>query len=725
MDGLSTQKWLQIFFEMGGNPSEEMSRLLHLCRETGRKFDAELAALLRSVISQKTRSGQWDFDTLLASLSHAAPDSQTAEYLAIELEYEKNVRTEILDLALSRKLSQIESFEKNHGLAIPSIFGEIAKLALSTGDFATALTKIQKAYGLFPDFSFWIRHQSLTGRLLQEAPRNLFRREMRLGLIGSCTTSFLAHFLRSSALARGIRLEIYEGAFGNYNQEIIDPNSGLYRFNPDAVFLLLESHDFHPEQTVSERHIREYANRILRLRDVFHENSSAHFIQTGLEIPSDTSWGNLEYAKEDGRIRRLEQLNLMMSENLREGNSFLYPSQLALLHPGSWTSRRDWFVARQYPAPKALPVLADAVTSILAASVGLNKKVLVLDLDNTCWGGVIGRDGFAGIKIGQGFSEGESFTSLQQYAKELQRKGVLLCACSKNNEADALLPFTKLSEMILKREDFVVFQANWNDKATNLVSIAKELSLSLDSFVFVDDNPFERALVRNRLPEVTVPEFDNLHWKIVPTLRRGMYFETCSLTDEDRKRHEHYRIRNQIVTHCFETHDDFLGSLNMKAKAIQINSSNLTRVTQLLNRSNQFNATTKRFTANEVQRIVNSNDWWCRAFSLSDSFENHGIVGVLFAQAEQSTWTIDSLVMSCRVIGRRLEDFMLSAVMEAAILADAAEIRGLYVPTSKNDLVRSFYESHGFTSFDKMHNWRFKLSRGSVPVCDVISSDTD
>ncbi|MBR4751296.1 MAG: HAD-IIIC family phosphatase [Thermoguttaceae bacterium] len=715
-------KWLNACFDERATDAKSSLLFASLCRDIGRKFSGDVAINFATVMQRKLFSKEWSEDELERLLASVG-DSQLATFLRIELEFYKG-RRENPGAAGNKKLAALLQFEDASGSVDAELFGEIAALYARAGDYRLALYYLRRAFELFPDFSFWTRRQAIANTIYEHAPRDVYQRELNVALAGSCTTSFLRPFLLTAGLAREMKLNIYEADFGAYAQEILDPESGLYRCNPDAILLLLESHDFNCGLRAPQNRVDDYVNKIKNLREIARSRSSACLIHTGLEIPPFGAWGGLEYTESDGRVRRIEEINLRLSEDLPSGVAFLHPSQLAELHDGEWTRSRDWYVAKQYPAPQATPVLATAYAANIAAFFGLSKRVLVMDLDNTAWGGVVGEDGPFGLRIGPSFSDGESFTAFQQYAKGLQLKGVLLAVCSKNNESDALQAFSQRSDMILKREDFVAFRANWQDKAANLRSIAQELSLGLDAFVFVDDNPAERTLIRKELPEVVTPEFDNQHWKIVPTLRRGMWFETVAITKEDRERHESYRSRAIIreMSTTATNLKDFLASLDMTATVEDVSEENVARVAQLINKTNQFNLTTRRFSIDEARRRAADVSWRCRAFTLRDAQTQHGLVGVLFAYKDSpEQWTIDLFVMSCRVIGRELENVMLADVQHAAREQGVKRLKGLFFPTQKNSQVKDFYRNRNFVATDVEGEWIFDVANQEPTCCDVIS----
>jgi FkbH-like protein len=348
----------------------------------------------------------------------------------------------------------------------------------------------------------------------------------------------------------------------------------------------------------------------------------------------------------------------------------------------------------------ALPALAEAMVSHVRAVLGLSRKVLVTDLDNTLWRGVIGEDGLEGIAIGPGSPEGEAHLALQRYLRELKSKGVVLAVCSKNNPEDARLPFERHTHMALRLDDFAAFRANWEDKVTNLRAMARDLSLGLESFVFLDDNPVEREWVRSQLPEVAVVELGPSPFHFVRDLDRGRYFETLSLSAEDLARAAQYRIEAQreSLRSSAASLDEFLHRLQLQARVEPVSPRNLTRVTQLINKTNQFNLTTRRYTEAQVRALAEDPGAWTGAFHLSDSMGSYGLIGVVFCRpfGGEPAWEIDTWLMSCRVLGRQMEKFMLDRLLEAAIQKRVPRIVGVYRRTAKNGMVENLYGQLGF-----------------------------
>ena len=419
--------------------------------------------------------------------------------------------------------------------------------------------------------------------------------------------------------------------------------------------------------------------------------------------------------------------NQALTADLPQGVSFVDANAVAAAIGEEYWSASEWHTAKQYPSAVALPRLADAICAHAAAALGLSAKVLAVDLDNTLWGGVIGEDLLAGIRIGPSTPEGEGYRELQQYLKEFQQRGVLLAVCSKNNLADAELPFLRHDDMLLKRDDFAAFVANWDDKPANLEHIANELSLGLESFVFLDDNPLERALVRSRLPQVTVPECGESPWEMLAALRRGLYFEAVTLTEEDRLRHAGYRgnAARAAAAETAPSLESFLSGLEMAARHGPVDAETLPRVAQLINKTNQFNLTIRRYTEDQVRAMASSPDWWCRWFRLADRFGDHGLIGVILAEKGPSQWRIDTWLMSCRVLGRRMEDFMCACLLSAACEEGATAVVGQYIPTEKNAVVESLYPQMGFAAHpESAQKYVFSLRDCPIHVCAFIHDES-
>jgi FkbH-like protein len=603
----------------------------------------------------------------------------------------------------------------------PYVLLQRAKLWFKVNKVKEAAEDLRLALELHPPYAFFLKSEKLLERIIKSDGWQP-RRSVRIAIAAGATTTFLVPVLKAACFKSGIRLDVYQGNFGNYQQDILDINSGLHNFKPEIVVFFPNPFDLRLPPVVEGSLEEDIAEQTRNLWSVLQQQNPCHILQIGYYNPPAGAWGSLEDILLGGRRRLIEGLNRKLSGNLPPGISFLNINNIALELGSAFISDPEWYRFKQYPSTQALPFLADFMTAHLRAVLGLSAKVLVLDLDNTLWGGVIGEDGLPGIVLGPPSAEGEAYQDLQRYAKELKERGILLAICSKNNLQDALLPFEQHDSMVLKREDIVLFAANWKDKASNLEEAAETLALGLDSFVFLDDNPLERAWVRSKLPQVIVPECGSKPWEMLSCLRRGMYFETLALTSEDGQRHNSYKAnveRNELQKKAASL-DEFLTGLDMRAGCGPVSDETLKRVTQLLNKTNQFNLTSRRYNEDQVKAMAASGEWWTRWYRLKDRYGDYGLVGVILAEREKQRWVIDTWLMSCRVLGRQMERFMWMDFVTAAAQEGISEVLGLYIPTPKNQLVKDLYSSLGFQTGKNANEYYFKVNSSNLPVSPFI-----
>ena len=394
----------------------------------------------------------------------------------------------------------------------------------------------------------------------------------------------------------------------------------------------------------------------------------------------------------------------------------------------AWFDVGRWLQGKLEIAPQAAPLYGDLAARILAAQRGLSKKCLVLDLDNTLWGGVIGDDGLDGIVLGEGSAAGEAHLALQRYAKQLKERGVILAVCSKNDVKIAEAAFRDHPEMALRRSDFAAFQANWDDKAQNLKAIAKQLNIGLDSLVFVDDNPIERARVRQSLPMVAVPEMPEDPALYVRCLAEAGYFEAVAFTAEDRVRAEAYaaNAEREALLGSAESMDDFLRGLNMTAVYGPFTAVDHARIVQLINKTNQFNTTTRRYAGDEITRIMEDPDAMTLQFRLLDRVGDNGLVSTMIlrpTEDDDEALEIENWVMSCRVFGRELEFEAMNIAVEAAKERGVRTLVADYIPTPKNDVISKLYPSLGFTEVERPAPAN-GAKRWALDLADYVTRDT-
>ena len=558
---------------------------------------------------------------------------------------------------------------------------------------------------------------------IRTAGQTSARRQSKVAILGNATFDFLVPVLRVCAFASGIDVETYVGSYGQHHQEILGPSSALDAFHPSLVFLAMDWRSLGLPEVVSDPDgwMKSCLQELRGLWRQCRERFQAQVIQHNFEVPVASPYGRLSMVMPGGRARLIQRLNLELwiAAAAEPGVQILDVNEIASAYGKyRWDDRSLWHSAKQYPAAKALPVLARQQVALMRALLGLSSKCLVLDLDGTLWGGVIGEDGIAGIRLG-GSSEGEAYREFQSYVKSLRERGVILAVCSKNNEADAKLVFTSHPEKVLSLDDFAIFLANWRPKDENLRRIAQSLNIGLDSLVFVDDSPVERAWIRRQLPEVEVPEMPVDPADQVKVLDQHLYFEAVELTEEDRQRASLYQAnleREQLQASSANL-EDFLAGLQIRVELRSFDEGNLPRIVQLINKTNQFNLTTQRMSENQVRELIGSPDHYTQFMRVRDRFGDNGIVGILIASRDAESLCVDTWLMSCRVLGRRLEEVMLNSLRKYACAAGYKTVVGLYRPTAKNHQVADLYDRLGFDLIETAASGerRYSISLGEMP----------
>jgi len=552
-------------------------------------------------------------------------------------------------------------------------------------------------------------------RLLGQARKKAaapFRRHCRIALLSSATIDFLAPILRAQSFGAGIDAEIYVGPFNQIEQEIRDPDSGLARFRPDVIAIATDWRwlGLRDEEDAPGEIVRDRVSRMESLWQESRARLNATVIQFNYETPPYDALGHLSAALPGGRSRLLRAINLALWEAAggNQGVIILDVDQAAArFGKDRWNDPVLWHTAKQYPSAEAMPALGHELTVMLRAILGLTSKCLVVDLDGMLWGGVIGEDGLAGIQLGGG-PVGEAYVAFQSYLKSLARMGVLLAVCSKNNPDDAVLPFRQHPETVLREQDFAVFMANWKSKDENLREIAAALNIGLDAMVFVDDNPAERSRIRQVLPEVEVVEMPVDPALYISTLSRQGLFETLTITTEDRQRHTSIRqnLERQALESSAASVDDYLTQLDIKVRLAPFDEANLPRIVQLINKTNQFNLTTRRRTEAELRALLAAGAY-TQAMRTSDRFGDSGLTGVLIAIPEGGGLRVDTWLMSCRVLGRRLDEAVFAALVRYAAENRYTHIIGEYIPSAKNSQVADLYSRLGCVAIAQDGERRF------------------
>jgi len=614
--------------------------------------------------------------------------------------------------------------------ADPAALAQDARELAAAERWDAAAAMARQALDLRPSYTFYARALRTIDEIAAHAPRGV--REARIAVLGSSTTSLLMPILRALCFRDRIDATFYEGAFGAFRQEALEEDGPLATFRPSVVVLAPHWRDLQLppiSDGASGESVNALTTEYRALWSSLHARYHCHIIQQTFDAPADDSAGLLSRQLPGGRRRMIERLNAALADQAPAGVSLLDTERLsAEVGVDRWSNPRLWYIARQHPSTEALPVLAEELLAHIRAVLGLSRKVVVCDLDNTLWKGVIGEDGLGGIAVGSGSPEGEAYADFQRYLRELKDRGVVLAVCSKNNPGDAEAPFREKAGMVLRLDDFAVFLANWDDKATNLRRIARAIGVGLESLVMLDDNPFERGWLRSEVPEVAVPDLGSSVFTYVRDLDRARLFPAFTWSSEDRIRAESYR-REQERERGRQTAanlEEYLAGLQMRGSCVPVSDANIERVTQLTNKTNQFNVTTRRRTVADVRGLAAAG--WTGVFSLQDRYGDYGIIGVIFARPddEPACWTIDTWLMSCRVLRRDVEKFMLDSLIDAARAAGIRRLRGEYIRTEKNGLVADLFPSLGFETVvagDDRSTYQLDVNRAAAPLSTAIARD--
>ena len=560
---------------------------------------------------------------------------------------------------------------------------------------------------------------------------------VRLAFVCNATTSMIAPAIAATGLRHGLHVGVHEPAFGQIFQSVLDPESDLYRARPHVVLLALDHRAFDlrqdPAEDASQADARVGAaiDQIVLLSENVHRYSDATVIVQTIAPPPGALFGHLDGALPGTRLYAIEEFNARLRRHA--GSSADVLLDLAGLAASVGTTRWHdpvmWHLAKLPFAGEFAPLYADHVCRILGALRGRSRKCLVLDLDNTVWGGEIGDAGPEGIVLGQGDPVGEAFLEVQRTALDLRRRGIVLAVCSRNDEETARRPFRQHPDMLLREEHIAVFRINWQDKADNLQDIARTLNIGLDSLVFLDDNPAERANVRARAPAVAAPELpaDPAFYPLV--LTSAGYFESLAFVSEDRERADYYEANARRVSlqQSAGSIDDYLASLNMTVSLKPFDAVGRARITQLINKTNQFNLTTRRYSEDQVKAMEQAPDVYTLQVRLSDTFGDSGMISVVICRKRPKLWQIDTWLMSCRVLGRKVEHAVLNQLAADAKREGAESLAGVYIPTPKNKLVEQHYERLGFqpagTGDSGCAEWVLRLSdHVAVDVPMIMSS---
>lgn len=576
-----------------------------------------------------------------------------------------------------------------------------ARALLAAGDHAGAFAALRAGLRPEDDFTDQARVARAFARI--DAGR-LGLRPLKLAILAGSTVDHLAEVLRFWLAASGFAAEIHIAPYDTVTQTVLDPDSALYAFEPQVVWLFSTHRDvevaFEPGASPAEVEaaVGAAVEERAALWRILQKRLDALVLQNNADIPADDPFGNLAGATPWGQRTALRLYNARLAAAAPSGVAVFDLDHVAgLWGRARWTDPRYWHHSKHAVAPDATGTVAAAAARLLAGAMGLAKKCLVLDLDNTLWGGVVGDDGVAGIALGTG-ADGEAFVAFQRHLKALKERGVILAVVSKNEEAAARAPFESHPDMVLRLDDIAVFRANWTNKADNIQEVAETLSVGVDAMVFVDDNPAERDLVRRTLPTVEVIEMPEDPAHFVEALARAGCFEAVAFSAEDRRRARYYadNARRVELQRTAVDMAGYLDGLEMTAAVGVVDAFHLPRIAQLINKSNQFHLTGTRLTEREVERLAGREDIELFHVRLADRFGDNGLIAVLILRQDGDALHVDTWVMSCRVLGRTVEEFIAGEVLARARRRGCRTVVGRYVPSPKNALVAGLYDRLGF-----------------------------
>lgn len=571
--------------------------------------------------------------------------------------------------------------------------------------FWSQLTALTQAAAGFDDLIFLsaLRNRAVARGLTRPGPA---RAALRLAILGGYSLYPLHELLTHLLETEGITCKLFLGEYDNYIAEVMEGEGALYQFRPQVIILLPGAQRCkHPGKLTDSREAvqasaNKVAARLLELCRTAHERTAAEILLGNFPLPAHHDPGAFRsrILASDWNFRKWVNLELGLN-----APAFIRICDLEFLtsRHGTLASEdaRGWFESKQPGTPALLVEVAREIASLIHGLRTPPKKVLVLDLDDTLWGGVVADEGVEGIELGDTSPRGEAFKAFQKYLTSLKDRGVLLAVCSKNDLPRALEPFERHPEMVLHAEDFVSFKANWQPKSDNLWQMAVELNLGLDSFVFADDNPAEIEIVRQFAPEVTTILLGPDPADYVGQLQDCRLFESHTLTGEDGQRTGQYRAETKRQTLLTSTTDmnTYLESLAMTATICEFTPVDAPRLAQLTNKSNQFNLTTRRRTEAEVLAFIGQRDWICFSVRLADRFGDHGLISIVISRVRGEVLEIDTWLMSCRVLKRQVEFEALNELVRLAKSRGCIQIAGDYLPTAKNEMVSDFYPRMGFT----------------------------
>ena len=596
----------------------------------------------------------------------------------------------------------------------PEDFNQQCRAASAATDIKTLPTRLKTLARTRLTINQATKLSTLTARRLSSCNDAGVLTDCRVFVLSQGTTTLLRDCLPAIGLRRGLRVTVTEGDYDQLLQQASDPAADVNSSAHDAVVLLFD----HRALKLGEQ--SNAADAIAFVRQVIEglqKNGQSPIIVGNLAAPYAPLLGSADLGIEQSPRSQIATVNAEIKALCDQQRTFILDLENFAAAVGTTTffNAREWNSYKLPFASQTTVAVAELIARLLAALKGKALKCVVLDLDDTLWGGTVGEEGASALRIGQGDPVGEAHAEFQSTLMKLKQRGILLAVCSKNDHENAIAPFSSRPEMVLAMDDFVVFIANWSRKSENLLAIAKQLNIGLDSLLFVDDNPFERGHVREALPEVDVIELPRDPALYTQALYAGGYFETVTLSETDASRTQQYadNAKRQVALKAFSSIDNFLASLEMTVTISPLQDDDLPRFCQLINKTNQFNLTTHRYSEADIKRLRSDNAAECFQVRLADKFGDAGLISVVILLPKDAGLQIDTWLMSCRVLGRRVEDAVMQFLISHCAHRGGSQLEGLYIPTAKNSMVSDLYEKHGFSrkgDDNDVHRWTIAVS---------------
>lgn len=547
-------------------------------------------------------------------------------------------------------------------------------------------------------------------------------KKIKIAILSSFTINGLAETLKVKCFERKIDSTTYVGEYNQYNQQILNANSELYKFVPDITFLILDNRSlfgelFHFPYSISKSERKDFVNNkineLINLVIFFKEHSSSKLIISNLSLPYYSPYGIAEMKTEYGFHDMVLDFNKQLKERIFKLDSIniLDLFRFIIKHgEKNVFNFQNYFFGDIKISLDSIPYLGNELMQFIISTLGITKKCIILDLDNTLWGGIIGEDGFDGIHLGPQ-PPGNTYVEFQKTIKALTDRGIIIAINSKNNFEDAIKVIREHPNMILRENDFASMRINWNNKATNMREIAEELNIGFESFIFLDDDPVNRALIKDTFPEIFSPELPKDPSRYSELLQSFIEFSTFQITDEDNQRNKMYLQQHNRteLKDSSDNLDEFLKKLNLQIFIKKSDSFSIPRISQLTLKTNQFNLTTKRYQEDDIRKFSNDENILVGCAQIKDKFGDNGITAVFIIKKNTSEWLLDTFLLSCRVMGREVEKAILNYIINEAKKNNISKIKAQYIVTNKNKPIENFLLDNGFIKEDEY--WVFDVNK--------------